>query len=346
MFVFVFLYDVILALACVLGLNVVKAYNVTDYKQFYLALYGLQGEHSNPILRRIVTYFFDGYTILKGITSCAAAMSLFGTLCNSMLGINAILGAFLSVPLFAFLTIYGGAFLRKFNTIITVGLLLSLLTILAAVCMDRGDIMADRLFNFQVGLDWSGATLAAGFAGVLAYCSNVTSWGGTLSSYSEKIRDGKDVVGAGITIGVIVPSLFLLTAMIVLPYLPEEMNTTPILNIVNNYIGSTFLLVLYYIVIILSVISTGPAFTFSITARYEKVWTSQSVSLTFKRFVISFIFLGICWGFSNFGLMFLVKGILGATGTVSVVAIMLPLFIAVPRIRRKQKMERALREVE
>lgn len=339
MLVFVFLYIVTMSLSCILGLNVVKAYNITDYKMFYLALYGLQGPDANPLLKKIVTVAFDIYTILKGIAAVAGAMALMGTLGNSMLGLNTQLSAFLSAILFAVLCVTGGSFLRKFNTIITVALLASMLAILGAVCMAKGDVLLGLLGNFQVGLDWSGVTLSAGFAGVIAYCFNVGSWGATLSSYSERVRDKKDVIGGGITIGIVVSSLFFITSCIVLPYLPEELNSTPILNIIG-YLGSPVLLVIYWIVMVFSAVSTGPAFGFSITARFEKLWKGEAVSLPVKRLVISLIYMLLCWVISNIGLTNIVTIILGATGTISAFIIWIPLFIAIPRVNRLRKAQK------
>ena len=341
MLIFVSMYIITMALACTLGLNVVKAYNVTEYNQFYLALYGLQGPDANPTLKKGVTILFDAYTILKGIAAVAGAMALMGTLGQSMLGINPQVAAFLSALLFAVLCISGGSFLRKFNTAITVALLGSLLIIMGAVCAQRGDILASLLTDFETGLDWSGVSLGAGIFGVAAYCFNVGSWGATLSSYSERVRDSKDVVGAGITIGVVVASLFFITSCTVLPYLPQELNSTPILNIVTNYIGNPVLLVIYWVVMLFSAVSTGPAFGFSITARFEKMWKSTSVSLTVKRFVISLIYMLLCWLISNIGLTRIVSIILGATGTISAVIIWIPLFIAIPRVNRLRREQKA-----
>lgn len=340
MLVFVLMYIVCMSLSCILGLNVVKAYNITEYKTFYLALYGLHTDKANPALKKGVTIMFDIYTILKGIAAVAGAMALMGSLGQSMLGMDTQLAAFLSAILFAVLCVSGGAFLRKFNTVITVALLVSLLAIMGAVCSVKGDVLLSLLGNFEVGLDWSGITLGAGFYGVAAYCFNVGSWGATLSSYSERVRDGKDVIGGGITIGIVVSSLFFITSCIVLPYLPEELNSTPILNIVG-YLGNPALLVIYWIVMLFSAVSTGPSFGFSITARFEKMWKSEKVSLKTKRLVISLIYMLLCWLISNIGLTKIVSVILGATGTISAVIIWIPLFIAVPRVNKIRKAQKA-----
>ena len=205
--------------------------------------------------------------------------------------------------------------------------------------MEKGDVLLGLLGNFQVGLDWSGVTLSAGFAGVIAYCFNVGSWGATLASYSERVRDEKDVIGGGITIGIVVSSLFFITSCIVLPYLPEELNSTPILNIIG-YLGSPVLLVIYWIVMVFSAVSTGPAFGFSITARFEKLWKGETVSLPVKRLVISLIYMLLCWVISNIGLTNIVTIILGATGTISAFIIWIPLFIAIPRVNRLRKAQK------
>ena len=336
MLVFSLMFAVIMSIACILGLNVVKAYNITNYNQFYLALYGLQGPDANPLLKKIVTVMFDIYTILKGIAACAGALALMGTLGNSMLGIGNMTSAFIAALLFAVLCVFGGSFLRRFNTAITVGLLVLMLVILGVVCTVKGDVLLSLLTDFETGLDWSGTTLSAGFLGVFAYCMNTGSWGATLSSYSERMRDGKDVVGAGISIGIIVTSLFVITSSIVLPYLPEELNSTPILNIVT-YLGMPVLLGLYWIIMLLSAISTGPAYGFSICARFEKMWKSASVSLKVKRLVIGGAYMLLCWLISRMGLTAIVSIILGATGTISCFIIWIPLVIAIPRVYRLRK---------
>lgn len=339
MLVFVLMYIVTMSLSCILGLNVVKAYNITDYKMFYLALYGLHTPDANPILKKAVTIMFDAYTILKGIAAVAGAMALMGTLGNSMIGLNSQVSAFLSAILFAVLCVTGGNFLRKFNTVITVALLFAMLAILGAVCMNKGDVLMGLLGNFEVGLDWSGLSLSAGFAGVAAYCFNVGSWGATLASYSDRVRDEKDVIGGGITIGIVVSSLFFITSCIVLPYLPEELNSTPILNIIG-YLNIPVLLAIYWIVMLFSAISTGPAFGFSITARFEKLWTTDKVSLNMKRLIISLVYMLLCWLISNIGLTKIVSVILGATGTISAFIIWIPLFIAVPRVNKLRKAQK------
>lgn len=339
MFIFILIFMTIMAVCCILGINVIRAYKVTDYNGFYLALYGLQAPDSNPALRRVVTVFFDFYTILSGIAACAGAMALFGSLANSVTGISVHGGSLIAAVMFAVLSVYGSAFLRKFNAVMTLALTGSLLAVLAAVCAIRGDVLVSLLGNFKTGVDWSGVSLAAGYTMLISYCFNVGSWGATLSSYAERIRDQKDAVGSGILIAIFVGALFFATSCIVLPFLPEQLNSTPILNICETYLGST-LTVTYWIVIFIAVITTGPTFAFSIAARFIKLWKSPAVDQKLKIFAIALVFMIVCFFVSLMGLMKIVQIILTSTGAMGAVSIFIPLIISIFRIRKLNRAER------
>ncbi len=339
MLIFVLIFVTIMAVCCILGLNVIRVFKVTDYNGFYLALYGLHKPESNPVLKKIVGLFFDFYTILSGIAACAGAMALFGSLAESAAGISTQVGSMIAAVMFAVLSVYGAAFLRKFNSVMTVVLTACLLAVLIAVCRVRGDILAGLIGNFETGVDWSGATLAAGYTMLISYCFNVGSWGATLSSYSEKIRDQKDAVGAGIMIAVFVGALFFVTSCIVLPFLPEELNSTPILNICQKYLGSTLTL-MYWVVILIAVITTGPTFAYSIAARFIKLWKNDIVDQKLKVFAISFAFMILCYFVSLMGLMQIVQILLTSTGALGAVSIFVPLIISVFRIRRINRMNK------
>ncbi|MDO4330417.1 MAG: hypothetical protein Q4C66_13920 [Lachnospiraceae bacterium] len=338
MLVFVLIFMAIMAICCTLGINLIRAYKVTDYNGFYLALYGLQKPDSNPLLKRIVALFFDCFTILTGIAACAGAMALFGSLAQSMAGIPVKIGSLIAALMFAVLSVYGGAFLRKFNTVMTLALTGSLLAILIAVCALRGDVLSSLIGNFETGVDWSGVPLATGYTMVISYCFNVGSWGATLSSYSEKIRDQKDAIGAGILIAIFVGALFFVTSCIVLPFLPEELNSTPILNICQKHLGSA-LTVIYWVVIFIAVITTGPTFAFSIAARFIKLWKTDAVDQRLKVFVIAIAFMIVCYFVSLMGLMKIVQIILTSTGAIGAFSIFIPLLISIFRVRKLNQAE-------
>ena len=174
---------------------------------------------------------------------------------------------------------------------------------------------------------------------LISYCFNVGSWGATLSSYSEKIRDQKDAVGSGIMIAIFVSVLFFATSCIVLPFLPEQLNSTPILNICQNYLGST-LTIIYWVVIFIAVITTGPTFAFSIAARFIKLWKNSGIDRKLKVFVIALAFMIVCYFVSLMGLMKIVQILLTSTGAIGAFSIFIPLIISIFRIHRLNLAER------
>lgn len=338
-FVWLAMFFVIMSFFCAVGLDFVRAYKVDNYNSYYLALYGLDKPDSNPVLKVIVTVVFDIYTLLLGLVTVAATVALFAELMNALFGIPIFWGSVMAVLLFAALTIYGAGFLRKFNTVMTISLLVCLAAILISVISIRGDVLAERIGNFHIGVDWTKTTVADHFKMFLAYCFTTASWGATLSNYSERIRNKRDAIGSGITIGFMVTILFAFTGAIVLPFMPEVLKGTPILMIVKENFSKT-LLVIYWIVVIFSVISTAPSFTFNVSNRFSKVWKSKKVSQKVKFFVLSMAFLLTCWLISGVGLMAIVQKGYIMLGNIALFVIAIPLFISIVRVAKKDKREK------
>lgn len=316
---------------CVTGLNFIRAYKVTDYNSYYLALYGLQKPDSNPVLKGIVTVFFDLYTMMMGLITVAATIALFSELMNSLLGIPTFIASVGGVLLFAVLTIYGAAFLRKFNSLMTISLIVSLVAIVIAVFTIRGDVIAERVGNFNIGLDWSATSVGAHASMVLSYCFTHSHWGSTLSNYSDQIHTKKDAWGAGIMIGVLVSLLFVMTGLIVLPFMPEVMSGAPILMICQKYL-SPVLTGIYWVVVVLSVVSTAPSFTYNFSNRWATVWKTDKVSYKVKFFILSICFLLVCWFVSGVGLVAIVQKGYVMLGNVALFAMVIPTVISIFRV--------------
>lgn len=325
-----------MAFFCSIGLNFVRAYDIKNYNQYYLTLWGMHKPDSNPILRAIVTVFFDIYSLCSGLITVAATVALFATLMNSLFAVPKFAASAVGVILFAYLTINGAGFLRKFNTVMTLSLLACLSALLIAVFINRGDMLAARLGNFQEGTDWTGTTVAAHFSMFLSYCFTTSSWGSSMCNYADKVKTKKDAIGSGITVGILVTLLFGATSLIVLPYMPEVMGDAPILTICKNYL-SPALTVIYWIVVVFSVVSTAPTFTFNMTNRWVNVWKSEKVSRKTKFFILSSGYLLVAWIISGVGLMTIVRKGYVMLGDVALYAVALPLLFSIYRVYKKDK---------
>lgn len=330
-----------MSIFCAIALDFIRAYKVDNYNAYYLALWGADKPGTNPAVKLFVSIFFDIYTTLMGVVTVAATIALFANLMESLFNVPIAVGSIIAVVMFTLLSMYGAAFLRKFNTVMTISLILSLAAILIFVVKMRGDVLAARLFDFEGGVAWSGKTLASHFGMLVSYCFTTVSWGGSLSNYAEKIKTKKDAIGSGILIGVMVATLFFVTSLIVLPFLPDAFVATPILSICKEYMPGV-MTAIYWLVVMLSVISTGPTFIFNTSNRFVKVWKSDKVSERFKLFVIALAFLLLCLALSKIGLIAICQKGYTALGNVAIFAIAAPLFVSIFRVAKKDREEAAV----
>lgn len=324
---------------CAVALDFIRAYKVDNYNAYYLALWGVDKKDSSPVLKTVVSVFFDVYTTLMGVVTVAATIALFANLLNVLLGVPMVWGSLIALVMFTFLSMYGAAFLRRFNSAMTIALTIALGIILVYVIAMRGNVIAQRLFNFEEGREWSGGSFKDHISMVVAYCFTTASWGGALSNYSEKIRSKKDAVGTGVLIGVMVGSLFLFTSLIVLPFLPEVFVATPILTVCRTYLP-VFLTAVYWIVVMFSVISTGPTFIFNTSNRFVKIWKTDKLSHRAKLFIIAMGFLLLCLALSQIGLIAICQKGYTALGKVAIFAIAAPMLVSIWRVRRRDKQDR------
>jgi uncharacterized membrane protein YkvI len=134
--------------------------------------------------------------------------------------------------------------------------------------------------------------------------------------------------------------LFFATSLIVLPFLPEAFVSTPILSICQNYLPKAMTAV-YWVAVMLSVISTGPTFIFNTSNRFVKIWKGDKVPHRAKLFVIALAFLLLCLALSKIGLIAICQKGYTALGKVAIFAIAAPLLVSIFRVRKKDQAEAA-----
>lgn len=339
--VFVAIYFCFRSAFAVHALEFTRLFKTDNYSAYYLELYGLNSDQANPVLKKAVMWMFDIYTTIAGVVVVAATINLFGSLTTSA-GINPYIGRLIAVALFAFLSIYGAAFLRRFNTAMTISLVVAMLVIFAAVLSVRGDMFFERLGNFSIGADWTGKSVAAQIRLLVSFGFASLTIGSTLCNFSEKIRNTRDSVGSGFLIGLLSISAFFLTSCIVLPFLPEMITNTPILSICQQYLPS-IVTMLYWIVVVFSVVSTGPTYSYTTANRFAKIWKTEKLSRQMKLLTISLIFLMGCYIISGIGLLTIVQKGFSALGNIASVIIGIPLLVSLPRMAKKRKEEKAVK---
>lgn len=134
--------------------------------------------------------------------------------------------------------------------------------------------------------------------------------------------------------------LFVITGIIVLPFMPEVMAGTPILMICQQYLAPV-LTIFYWVAVMLSVVSTAPTFTYNFTNRWVQVWKTEKVSYRLKFFVLSASFLLACWLISSVGLLAIVQKGYVMLGNAALFTIALPMVISIYRVWKKDRAEKA-----
>lgn len=338
--VWLLMFAAAMAFFCSVGLNFIRCYKTTNFNNYYLALWGQHRADANPVAKGVVTVFFDIYTVFNGIITTSATIALFGTLMNSLFHISTLTASIIGTIFFGVIVMLGPGFLRKFNSVITIVLLASILVILLSVINIRGDVLLQRIGNFQIGTDWGETSVADHFFMFVTYCMTASAWGATLTNHADKIKNQGDAIATGIVCGILGTTLFGLTGAIVLPFMPEAMTeSAPILTVCQTYFPSV-LTGVYWLAAMLAVISTAPNHPFNVSNRFCALWKSERVSLNVKRLVIAVVFLIICQVVSNVGLIAIVRKGYTTLGKVATFAIVLPMIVSIPRVYRKDKADR------
>ena len=130
--------------------------------------------------------------------------------------------------------------------------------------------------------------------------------------------------------------LFVLTGIIVLPFMPEvASDSAPILTICQKNLP-VILTAVYWVVVVFSVVSTAPSFTFNFSNRWITLWKGDNINQKVKFFVLSGSYLLICWIISNIGLIAIVQKGYTLLGKVALPTIVLPLLISIYRIHKME----------
>ena len=338
MLVWLLMFFAFMAFFCAIGLNYVRAFKIKNYNEYYLTLWNLNRPDANKGLKVAVSTVYDIYSLCSGLITVAATIALFGTLMNTLFGIPNLAACIAGAVLFSFLTMNGAAFLRKFNSVMTISLLVCITAILIAVIGDRGAVLSERLGNFNIGADWTGTNVKAHFAMFLSYCWATSSWGSSLCNYADDVTTSKDAIGSGITIGVLVTFLFGITGLIVLPYMPEIMGDAPILSICTMYLPKV-LTIVYWVVVIFSVVSTAPTFTYNMSNRWAAVWKTEKIDRRRKILVISTVYLFAALLLSRIGLMKIVQKGYVLMGQAALYIVVIPLLFTIYRVWKKDREE-------
>lgn len=279
MWLYLLCYFVVYALFIYLGLEFARVYKSFEYKSIVANIWGQKRGTfgGNLVVAIMALYYIVAMMVMSGM-NIALSAQLIARLFNGstiVFWIASILTAFI----FVLLTIKGTWLLRDSALVMTIVMVITLgILFVSNTVQHGGDLLA---VLFSAHREWDPESplhhiwrqfLAngIGFATGIALANTAVDYEGEKDSRVTAVISG--------LCGVF---LNLLTSMLVLPHLPELAGTDDItLLIAETELGApTFYVAVYYILAYFSIISSGPALTYSVANGYSewlpKTWSTE-----------------------------------------------------------------------
>lgn len=296
------------ALAMVLNLLLFQAFHVYQphhFRECYDRIY------RNKILNFVICNLKDIITILTVIVSVSAQISGAATIFENLFGLPNQAGRIIFALIIMFLCIYGAKVLNATGSIMTIAILCVTVYIgIVAIPMLWPSTM--EFINSRVSMQEYGFTTVGGWYAMIGFANMFISGQTACATTSRGILvDKKSVIIGSLTNVLLCTFSTMVYTVIfagVMPEVTEE--SIPTLYVLQQAIGaSRGTQLIYAILAIAAMISTGVSLIFSMAARYEgllgKAWKKSSVRA--RKLVISVFFLALCTYGSGFGILALVN---------------------------------------
>lgn len=307
------------------ALVIAKDYNVHDYRSYTNILMHPYEKFFGPVYDILFLMF-----LLSGVSlSVAGAASLL-----EEWGVPYVLGIVVVGSVLLLLTMYGSGLVVKVLNLkayfMVVALSVVIILGLSVSAVNVPHIVATKAsfgnsFGSQV---WMMLCYTAA-QGMLAF---------PLVSTSQRIKTTKECNWFWL-VGTILNGIFLAAVCIMLlGFTPGVLKETLPLYYAVQHLNSTWVTVLYSIILFIGLLGTGVSITFSCVARFDTIWTHGKgvfENQKARRSFVSFVTIAVCTALSIFGLTAIVVKGMGAVGTISLFIVILPELFIAPRIIRK-----------
>lgn len=304
---------------------------VYDYSSLASAMYGKFSPFLMPI--------YELWQLIAMVLTGAVVVASGSTMLTQLLGLPTLISAVIMSVVIILVAIFGAAVVRASSTVMTILILALLLVLLIIVMSIRGDHIAEL---FRIG--WkpdNDNTFLGGLLRLFMLACAGSVWSLGLGSVAQKIKTKKHCFAAAASAGVGGALLFVLSVGITIGYCPEALQESmPILKIATVYLKESmpWLPVLYYILMMLALISSGAPSLFVFSNRFMKLFSKRNLSKKRERIaniVLSIIFMVLCTSLSMFGLTTIVSTFFQYLGYIGIPLGIIPLIFVWPVLRRK-----------
>ncbi len=241
--------------------------DVYNYTVLSRSLYGPKLKFMVPI--------YNLWVFIAMIITGATTVATGGTLIASFLGVDYIIGAIIMALLNMCIAMFGTDMIRKSSTAMTFGIIAMMVVLVVITIAKKGNDLVSFFSS-----DWyppsGGRSFGNGAWRVFVLCCSSCSWALGLGAVAQKMQTKKACAAGGLSAGILGAFAFFLMYVIVAPWVSEIYSggtavEAPVLNIATDWLGMPWLGVIYYVLMILALISSGAPSLFVAADRIKAI---------------------------------------------------------------------------
>ena len=330
----------IIAFTYYIGLETARQTDKWGYDQWSREAFGSKSKFLTPAM--------DFSIIITTIAATAATIATGGLLGNQYLGLPIAVGSIAMFVIVTLLSIFGENIVRKNAMIMTAAILIIITIVLVAGLVkfapDIARLFKEGYVNPQ-SARWSisgkgtpvPGNLGNSLMWALTYAGfQISAIGGISASFKggkfKEEAKGAMAIGAIINILMLVGICLLIFSQMPHIFINEETRKLP----------TVFIAVLYPILLFLALITTAVGFIFGMVQRLDPyVLKGMESKPILRKAIISIACLLVCYGVSNFGLMWVIQVAYKYLGIFNWIFIIIPLWLlGYKNIKKRDKGEK------
>ena len=309
--------------------NLPEGERVYDYSSLASALYGKY----SPVLLPL----YELWQLLTVVVTGAGVIASGVTVLQTFVPIPTLLAAIIFGAVILLLAIFGEEVVRRASTGLSVAFFVVIFLFLFIIFREKGDIIGKMLTeNWNPDPD---PGFGAGVFKMFTLTCASTAWSIGIGAVAQKMTKRSHAVAAALTAGIGAVIMMVATAFIVMPFCPDVLkDAAPIVTIVELMRSSApALAALYYILLVLALVSTGGPALFVFARRFGKLFpaTGKFKNRRLVDILLAGFCVALCIAMSLLGLRTIVAQWYQYLGYIGMTVCIVPLVIIWPVLRSR-----------
>ena len=320
----------IVGIMCALASNIIRYFKKYEYGSLSKEIY---------FNKKILYVLFEIYVLASNIVGAAIVQNMSGTFMHEIFGMDPIWGMIIIGAISLFLIKYRDSLIRIVNSVMSVVMLVGFVIITILVVILCGDKMGEVLSAWTVP---EGVSIADGIFRSCQFAFASSAFAITLCCVEQPIKKAGQSAWIGIFTTVVGGAMMALSCISFLPFMGEIVgDDVPLIYVMNNYIAPSYpwIPVVYYIVMILAIISSLVPGAYMVSSRMETIMPTNKFLKTqnIKNMTAATVYMIIATVISLAGLTNVVTIGLNGISYVGMPLVVIPICFIWPFILHNRK---------